>query len=118
MLQYGMCSFFVFLAEVAAESVHLLHTAIMFLIEHTLAAAKSPLAQLVERATVNREASSSILLWRAIFFFCLFAVHRIGVRVVRIFIVCMFLLHLSSFGWPLLSLAAAVFFSQLLAPST
>ena len=30
--------------------------------------AASPLAQLVERATVNREASSSILLWRASFF--------------------------------------------------
>ena len=38
---------------------------------HLLKAKKSPLAQLVERATVNREASSSILLWRA-FPFCFF----------------------------------------------
>ena len=38
---------------------------------HLSKAKKSPLAQLVERATVNREASSSILLWRA-FPFCFF----------------------------------------------
>ena len=74
----------------------------------------SPLAQLVERATVNREASSSILLWRAFFLFCLFYVHRHWCVVLCVFSSFAYLFAIRSYLCMVCRcIALALFFSWL-----